>query len=275
MSRGQGVRAVDPRRTATTRLRRGRQRGGPLTARQREIVGLLAEGMSGTDIAAKLILSPDTVRTHIRNAMAKLGASTRSQAVVLALQHDDLADEERGEGRPSTRLPAASRQRARALPPGPELNRALEGMLAGLCSLHDIDGGLVLLAEEDGLILRRVAVVTANGALPLEIPERIALGEGPLGRVALNRRAALLPALSSTPAHSGAALAAPILANGHLFGVLGLATRASRPTGQGELLVLQALVNRVGELLRSGEDIDRRLETTVQRFGASWSATTA
>src|SRR5215210_1186069 len=67
----------------------------PLTRREREILGLLAEGMSGAQIAEKLVLSPETVRTHVRNAMAKLGASTRSQAVALALQRDEIA------GRPS------------------------------------------------------------------------------------------------------------------------------------------------------------------------------
>ena len=59
----------------------------PLTKREREILGALAEGMSGAQIADQLVLSPETVRTHVRNAMAKLGASTRSQAVALALQH--------------------------------------------------------------------------------------------------------------------------------------------------------------------------------------------
>jgi len=56
--------------------------------------------------------------------------------------------------------------------------------------------------------------------------------------------------------------------------VIGLETRTSRPAGQGELLVLQAFVNRVAEILRAGDDIDRRLGSTVERFGASWSATT-
>ena len=65
----------------------------PLTRREREILGLLAEGLSGAQIAGELVLSPETVRTHVRNAMAKLGASTRSQAVALALKGNEIHPE--------------------------------------------------------------------------------------------------------------------------------------------------------------------------------------
>src|SRR3954451_19808650 len=64
----------------------------PLTKRERQILGSLAEGLSGAQIAEQLVLSPETVRTHVRNAMAKLGASTRSQAVALAIQRSEIAD---------------------------------------------------------------------------------------------------------------------------------------------------------------------------------------
>jgi DNA-binding CsgD family transcriptional regulator len=60
-------------------------RGGP-TAREREILGLLAAGATDEQIAQMLELSPATVQTHVRNAKAKLGARTRAQAVALALQ---------------------------------------------------------------------------------------------------------------------------------------------------------------------------------------------
>ena len=43
----------------------------PLSTREREILGLLAGGVSGAQIAETLVLSPETVRTHIRNAMAR------------------------------------------------------------------------------------------------------------------------------------------------------------------------------------------------------------
>ena len=55
------------------------------SARERQILGLLAEGETDAQIAARLELSPATVQTHVRNAKAKLGARTRAQAVALAL----------------------------------------------------------------------------------------------------------------------------------------------------------------------------------------------
>jgi DNA-binding NarL/FixJ family response regulator len=57
-----------------------------LSPREREIIDLLAEGLTGPAIAARLVLSPETIRTHVRNAMTKLGAKTRVQAVALVVQ---------------------------------------------------------------------------------------------------------------------------------------------------------------------------------------------
>ncbi len=56
------------------------------SAREREILALLAEGATDGQIAERLELSPATVQTHVRNAKAKLGARTRAQAVAMALQ---------------------------------------------------------------------------------------------------------------------------------------------------------------------------------------------
>ena len=56
------------------------------TAREREILALLAEGATDGQIAGMLALSPATVQTHVRNAKAKLGAATRTQAVALAIR---------------------------------------------------------------------------------------------------------------------------------------------------------------------------------------------
>ncbi|MDT0341478.1 response regulator transcription factor [Streptomyces litchfieldiae] len=57
-----------------------------LTAREREMVALVATGLSNEDIAARLVLSPFTVRTHVHRAMAKLAARDRAQLVVIAYQ---------------------------------------------------------------------------------------------------------------------------------------------------------------------------------------------
>jgi DNA-binding CsgD family transcriptional regulator len=57
---------------------------GP-SAREREVLGLLARGSTDSEIATMLGLSSATVQTHVRNAKAKLGAKTRAQAVALAL----------------------------------------------------------------------------------------------------------------------------------------------------------------------------------------------
>jgi DNA-binding NarL/FixJ family response regulator len=55
-----------------------------LTLREREVLQALAEGMSGPDIARRLTISPNTVRNHIANVLAKLGVRSQLQAVLLA-----------------------------------------------------------------------------------------------------------------------------------------------------------------------------------------------
>lgn len=61
-----------------------------LSARESEILGFLAGGLTGEEIARRLVLSPETVRTHVRNATEKLGARTRTEAVVKALDRDEI-----------------------------------------------------------------------------------------------------------------------------------------------------------------------------------------
>lgn len=61
-----------------------------LSNRESEILGLLADGLTGEQIAKRLVLSPETVRTHVRNAMEKLGAPTRTAAVVWAIEQEEL-----------------------------------------------------------------------------------------------------------------------------------------------------------------------------------------
>jgi DNA-binding NarL/FixJ family response regulator len=57
-----------------------------LTDREREIVAWVATGRSNDEIAAELVVSPATVRTHVSRAMVKLGARDRAQLVVVAVQ---------------------------------------------------------------------------------------------------------------------------------------------------------------------------------------------
>jgi DNA-binding NarL/FixJ family response regulator len=57
-----------------------------LTQREREVLRLLADGLSNEEIGKRLFISPETVRTHVRKAMAKLEADTRTQAVAKALR---------------------------------------------------------------------------------------------------------------------------------------------------------------------------------------------
>jgi len=61
-----------------------------LSVRESEVLMLLAEGLSGEDIAERLVLSPATVRTHVQNAMGKLGAHTRGQAIATALRSREI-----------------------------------------------------------------------------------------------------------------------------------------------------------------------------------------
>ncbi len=71
--------------------RRAEQRGdglagANLTEREAEVLRLVAQGRSNAEIAAELYLGVETVKTHVRNVLAKLGARDRVQAVIAAYQ---------------------------------------------------------------------------------------------------------------------------------------------------------------------------------------------
>ncbi len=62
------------------------QRLADLTAREREVLALVAVGLSNDEIAERLFVSPLTAKTHVNRAMTKLGARDRAQLVVIAYQ---------------------------------------------------------------------------------------------------------------------------------------------------------------------------------------------
>jgi DNA-binding NarL/FixJ family response regulator len=75
---------VDP--ALMPNLIQGRDGGDSLTQREREILQLLAEGMSNADVAGRLFISQETVKSHVRHILVKLEADTRTQAVAIALR---------------------------------------------------------------------------------------------------------------------------------------------------------------------------------------------
>lgn len=63
------------------------QRLDALTSREREVMHLIAAGRTNDEIAAQLVVSPLTAKTHVSRIMAKLGARDRSQVVVMAYEY--------------------------------------------------------------------------------------------------------------------------------------------------------------------------------------------
>jgi PAS domain S-box-containing protein len=67
-----------------------------LTPREREVVNLIAWGLQNGDIADRLFLSPETIKSHVHNALGKLGAHTRAHAVAIALMTGQISWEPSG-----------------------------------------------------------------------------------------------------------------------------------------------------------------------------------
>ncbi|MEU3529516.1 response regulator transcription factor [Streptomyces sp. NPDC038707] len=65
----------------------GSGRGGSLTEREREVLGLIADGRSNREIARALVLSEKTVKTHVSNILMKLDLADRTQAALWAVRH--------------------------------------------------------------------------------------------------------------------------------------------------------------------------------------------
>lgn len=65
--------------------------GYNLTERERAVLALLVEGLNNTEIAAKLGISPSTIKSHVSHVLAKLGVASRTEAAALAVRHGLVA----------------------------------------------------------------------------------------------------------------------------------------------------------------------------------------
>jgi DNA-binding CsgD family transcriptional regulator len=87
--------AVDAVLTAAGHRRPARREGpAGLTAREIQVLGLLARGLSTKQIAQRLVISPKTAGNHIEHVYTKIGVSGRTAAAMYAMQHGLLADDE-------------------------------------------------------------------------------------------------------------------------------------------------------------------------------------
>ena len=61
--------------------------GYDLTERERAVLALIVEGLNNTQIASRLVVSPSTIKSHVSNILSKLGVTSRTEAVAIALRH--------------------------------------------------------------------------------------------------------------------------------------------------------------------------------------------
>ena len=86
LSPGVTRRLIEAFATQHPRAPPARPSSTPLTEREREVMALVAEGLSNDEIAERLFVSPATAKTHVSRAMTKLGARDRAQLVVFAYE---------------------------------------------------------------------------------------------------------------------------------------------------------------------------------------------
>jgi DNA-binding NarL/FixJ family response regulator len=81
---------IDPRLRQAFLSCQDAERPPMLSAREREIMELLADGLTSDEVASSLVLSAETVKTHVRNAMSKLQAKNRVHAIAIALRAGEI-----------------------------------------------------------------------------------------------------------------------------------------------------------------------------------------
>jgi DNA-binding NarL/FixJ family response regulator len=86
ISRELGMRVIEQLRTATSPPAHDRPEKSPLTAREWEVVELLHDGQTTDQIAQALVVSRETVRSHVKHIFRKLGVNSRGDAVALVQQ---------------------------------------------------------------------------------------------------------------------------------------------------------------------------------------------
>jgi DNA-binding NarL/FixJ family response regulator len=86
----------------------------PLSAREREVLDLIAQGHSNRQIARKLTIGEQTVKTHVRSILSKLGLEDRVQAAIFALRHQAASPRQQ---QPAPALPQADPLTGRPPPP--------------------------------------------------------------------------------------------------------------------------------------------------------------
>ena len=87
----EGLSYVDPRLDRILLSPRATEKVPTLSPREREIMHLMAEGLTAEAIANQLVVSVETVRTHVRNVIRKLQARNRVHAIAIALERGEIA----------------------------------------------------------------------------------------------------------------------------------------------------------------------------------------
>ena len=228
-----------------------------LTSREMCVLGLLAEGRSNDDIARDLGVTASTARTHVRNLMRKLGASSRLQAVAIA-RRNGVGVEPLG-GASAKRPSSAVRGPLRVLVglEDPLLRSALEAVLQGQPDLE-------VVAELGPAAVSRIASgeMSVDVLLVDDLPSATASAALRLGSGEARTKVVLLSD-GTDPAALMAALAAGV--NGFLSNECGLAelVRAVRNVDSGGTHVPAGML---GGLLRVLIEVRRHDDAVVEQF---------